>query len=124
MPFQFEYSSDFVLTSIPEMRAFPKHSCAYDARKQGLEKAGKIGTSLDTEVTRVKGERGAGLWSRPTQGTDNNQKVIGLSQETREEFDEIIMATDVDAALGIDLGWRRRSPAMSRRVLVASERSK
>jgi hypothetical protein len=108
IPFQFEYSSSSFLASIPEMRAFPKLSSVYDAWKQQLEKAGNIRISLDTEVTRVKRGREVEVWSRPTQGTNNNQEVVNPGQETREEFDEIIMATDADASLrilGEDASW-------------------
>lgn len=90
------------------MRAFPKLSSVYSAWKQELEKAGNIRISLNTEVTRIRRGREIELWSRPTQGTSNEQEVIEPGQETCEEFDEIIMATDADAALrifGEDASW-------------------
>lgn len=90
------------------MRAFPRLSSVYDAWKQELEKAGNVRIALDTEVTRVRRRGNVELWSRPTQGTDNNQEVVNPGQETCEEFHELIMATDADAALqilGDDASW-------------------
>ena len=93
------------------MRAFPRLSSVYDAWKQELEKAGNVKISLNTEVTGVKRQGKVELWSRPTQGTSNGQEVVSPGQETRDEFDELIMATDADEALlilGGEASWMEK----------------
>jgi len=93
------------------MRAFPKLSSVYDAWKQELEKTGNIRINLDTEVTRVKRREKVELWSRPTKGTNNDQDVVDPGEEKSDQFDEMIMATDADAALrilGEDASWQEK----------------
>lgn len=93
------------------MRAFPKLSSVYNAWKQELERAGNVTINLDTEVTKLERRAKVKLWCRPTQGTNNDQEVINPGKEAHVEFDELIMATDADAALrilGEDASWLER----------------
>ncbi|KZT29612.1 hypothetical protein NEOLEDRAFT_1055262 [Neolentinus lepideus HHB14362 ss-1] len=113
----FEYSSSSFLASIPEMRAFPRLSLVYEAWKKEVEEKSNGSVSIVTcrEVTQVKRTRkSVTVWSRKTRGTNNDQEVEGPGTEMMEEFDQLILAVDADAALNIlnqDASW------MEKRVL-------
>jgi predicted NAD/FAD-binding protein len=89
------------------MRAFPRLSTLYEAWKSFVEEQsqGSVRIVTNHEVTRVQRssrERGGvEAWSRPTQGTDNNQNVVDPGEEAYETYDEIVFCTDADAALKI-----------------------
>ncbi|KAF7981558.1 hypothetical protein HWV62_33167 [Athelia sp. TMB] len=109
----FEYSPTSFLASIPEMRAFPRLSLLYETWQQKVEKTGNVIVQTRREVLRVKRDKkGVTVWSRATQGTDNDQQVVtGDSEEIEEKFDELILAVDADAALkilGKDASWKER----------------
>ncbi|KAG6907439.1 hypothetical protein DXG01_008867 [Tephrocybe rancida] len=111
----FEYSPESFLASIPTMRAFPRLSALYDAWKTLVERdsQGHVRVVNGREVIRVErlsSNRAGGVtaWSRPTNGTNNEQSVINPGEEIQETFDEIVICTDADAALtllGQDAGW-------------------
>ena len=111
--FQFEYSPESFLASIPEMRAFPKLSDLYATWKRVAEETGNVRIVTQRVVTRVKRSSGktgsVKVWTRTTQGTNKDQDVIGAGEEEiGEEFDELILAVDADAALkilGDDASW-------------------
>ncbi|PFH50038.1 hypothetical protein AMATHDRAFT_75855 [Amanita thiersii Skay4041] len=113
----FEYSPNTFLASVPKMKAFPRLSLLYDAWKSFVEEqgSGSVRVNLNREVTRIKRfsrKKGAvEVWSRPTNGTDNSQEVVDPGEEETENFDEIIICTDADAALtmlGNDARWLER----------------
>jgi hypothetical protein len=108
------------------MRAFPKLSDLYSAWRVAVESKGNVRVRTEHVVTRVRrsrsGHSGKGqengqcggappveLWTRTTQGTNTSQDVINPGpEEVREEFDELILAVDADAALkilGEDASW-------------------
>ncbi|KAG6840424.1 hypothetical protein C0991_006774 [Blastosporella zonata] len=110
----FEYSPETFLASIPTMRAFPRLSTLYNAWKILVEtdSQGSVRVINKKEVTRVerssKDTGGVKVWSRHTEGTNNEQTVIDPGEEEEETFDEIVICTDADAAmvlLGKDARW-------------------
>jgi hypothetical protein len=121
---QFEYSPTSFLASIPTMFAFPRLSLLYSTWKECVERPGNVRVVTCREVTRVKRGRQVKVWSRPTEGTDNGQNVVGPGEENEgEEFDELILAVDADAAitvLGEDIGWMERKVLGNVKVGVVS----
>lgn len=109
---QFEYSETSFLASIPTMMAFPKLSLVYETWVSLTESAGNVSFLLAHEVTHVKRSKaGVQLTYRKVEGVDAGQLVVGPGQEVTERFDEMIMATDADAALkilGKDASWLER----------------
>ena len=95
------------------MRAFPKLSDLYATWKRVAEETGNVRIVTQRVVTRVKRSSGktgsVKVWTRSTQGTNKDQDVIGAGEEEiGEEFDELILAVDADAALkilGDDASW-------------------
>lgn len=111
----FEYSSTSFLASIPPMRAFPRLSLLYAAWKDKVQENGNVQIVTNREVLRVKRTKEkVQVWSRETNGTDLGQMVVekdGGGAEILEEFDEIIIAVDADAALkilGDDASWMEK----------------
>ncbi|KAG6884282.1 hypothetical protein C0993_012495 [Termitomyces sp. T159_Od127] len=111
----FEYSPDTFLASIPTMRAFPRLSDLYSAWKALVEKDGQGSVRIVNEREVIRVERfsnkkigGVLVWSRSTQGTNNEQSVVDPGEEMQETFDELVVCTDADAALtllGKDARW-------------------
>ncbi|KAF9534035.1 FAD/NAD-P-binding domain-containing protein [Crepidotus variabilis] len=125
----FEYSPKTFLATIPKMCAFPCLSDLYSTWKSVIEAqstpsvtdrsheppAPAVQITLSREVTHIKRHSNSSnargsveVWSRPTKGTGNDQMVIEPGEEEKEEFDEIIICTDGDAALkilGDDASW-------------------
>ena len=103
------------------MRAFPRLSLLYENWKTEVEKPGNVRIVHCREVTRVKrNKKGLELWSRSTKGTNNDQLVVEPGEEQREEFDELILATDADAALHIldkDASWMEKKVLGNVKVL-------
>lgn len=101
------------------MRAFPRLSLLYKTWQCKVEKSGNAKVQMCREVLRVKrGKMGVRVWSRATQGTDNDQQVVigdeegdVNAEEIEEVFDELVLAVDADAALkilGKDASWKER----------------
>ncbi|KAH7889113.1 hypothetical protein F5I97DRAFT_1941780 [Phlebopus sp. FC_14] len=124
----FEYSPDSFLASVPEMRAFPRLSSLYQAWADEVQSRGNVAIRTERQVLKVvrkahtqdgdpavtrSGRRiNVQLWSRSTSGTNSAQQVCEpFGSEEREEFDELILAVDADAALkmlGEDASWLER----------------
>ena len=100
------------------MRAFPCLSKLFETWKDKVESTSNGNVQILTcrQVTRVKRTRdGVRVWSRETKGTSTEQQPIideEVNPEEKEEFfDEIIIATDADAALKLlkdDAGWMEK----------------
>ena len=94
------------------MKAFPRLSAVYAAWAEKVQSTGNVKIVTCREVLRVKRDKKVTMWSRPTEGTDNDQQVVKpAADEIREEFDEMILACDADAALhilGADASWKER----------------
>ncbi|KAM0786595.1 hypothetical protein ACM66B_002049 [Microbotryomycetes sp. NB124-2] len=107
----FEYSPDSFLASIPEMRAFPRLSLLYETWQNVIESTGNVKIALKHEVTSVKRRKNVTVRVRETEGTNNDQQVVGPKDEREEVFDEIIFAGDASATLkilGDDASWLER----------------
>ena len=114
---KFEYSSETFLSTVPKMRSFPRLSSIYSTWKDLIESESHpaVQVIVNREVTRVKrhsGRRGSiEVWSRKTNGTDNNQDIVNPGEEEMKVFDEIIFCTDAEAALkilGDGVSWLER----------------
>ncbi|KAL8293062.1 hypothetical protein RQP46_000756 [Phenoliferia psychrophenolica] len=105
----FEYSPTSFLATIPEMRAFPRLSLVYETWVKLAESTGNVSVRLAHEVTSVKRSKaGVQLKYRKCGGVDMGQLVVDPGEEVEERFDEMILATDADAALkilGKDASW-------------------
>ncbi|GAB1522183.1 hypothetical protein RhiTH_005295 [Rhizoctonia solani] len=91
----FEFDDRSLLASIPTMFAFPRLGDVYRAWQQGIEKTGatfKLGHEVKNVVQRKDSSKGGVVV----------EYAKGDAEELESEtFDELVMATDADAALKI-----------------------
>ncbi|KAM0750661.1 nucleotide-binding domain-containing protein [Meredithblackwellia eburnea MCA 4105] len=105
----FEYSPTSFLATIPTMLAFPRLSLVYSTWATHILSTGNTTIHLSHEVTSIqrsssshKSEKPVKVWARKVSKVDLGQMVVDPEEEeVVGEFDELIFATDADAALKI-----------------------
>lgn len=90
------------------MRSFPRLSLLYSTWASVVTSTGNVKLRLLHEVTSVRRGKTVDVTFREVEDVDLGQQVVAPKEEQREEFDELILCTDADAALqilGKDASW-------------------